>query len=210
MRNLDWRRHIRTLWGVVFVLMALIGTAGLLDDISVWRKWLEGLGIAELPLANPLVSGMLIGGGSVGLLSLVVARWGERIAIKYRWTRIHLRDTFRRVESAILGVPVRYWFENKTTNVKYRPKGIRLRVGQSSIIPLSLVNHSNHDVEMHLEIRGDRYHMIIAILDFDGLEQPVPRPLGGWSRHFGSHHFVNLQQFQQPREVRIRVEHRAI
>ena len=75
----NWRRRIWILWCVFSFFLTLVGAAGLLDDLAVWRKWLEDLGLAEIPSTNPLVAGLLIGIGGAGILNVIVVRWGNRL-----------------------------------------------------------------------------------------------------------------------------------
>lgn len=70
-----WKFFRRRVWGIFSALTAVLGIGGWGDD-AAW--WADTLGI------NPMLSGVLLGAGSLGLLLFVVARWGEVI----RWPRV--------------------------------------------------------------------------------------------------------------------------
>lgn len=208
----NWR-YLNWLWIAVSCVVLLIGLAGIPDNIAVWMGWLEALGDWEIPKVNPWISGISIGFGLSGLLVFFGVRWKSPIVagrhaavVKFRWTRIHLRDTYRECESVIFGVPVAYEFFDKTNNIRYLPRNIRVRAGRSAVIWLPRKNYAEREVEMTLDIRGHGYTMTATVIDLRGHEHPVTGLFRSFSRHFGSQYRITLKQYRLPDKVRIQVE----
>lgn len=193
LRNL-WVGFGKPLWLLFSTFLTLLGIAGWQANTAIWSDWFATFGLPGDALMNPVLVGFLLGVGILGLPLFVAARWGDaiaqqidRIVVKGRWARIYLRNFWWRVDDAIWGVRIEYYFIDQTANVRYLPRRIRLRIGHSSQISLFpfpfRVIARNHDVVLHFTLRGHRHALQFACMDHHQNEHPIPsRGWAGMSR----------------------------
>ncbi len=185
LRNI-WRFFGTPLCGFIFAFLTLLGFTGWQVDTE---DWFATFGLPRIVM-DPVFAGFLLGVGGLGFPLFIAVRWGnaigqriDRIIVKTRWARIYTRNFWWRVDDAIWGVRVEYWFIDKTDNIRYRPRRIRLRIGHSSqisLLPFPVrVIARNHDVVMHFTLRGHRHALQFACIDHHQNEHPIPSQ--GWA-----------------------------
>ena len=144
-------------------------------------------------------------------LNVWPALWGAIVALLLVWpfvtvkesvtkrakrAGLNVRDTSRRVESALLGAPFRYWFVDGTTTRP--PKKARLRNGQWLNIEW-WPGHPQQGDTLHLKTRGDRNALSIVVSNPPVNRTWVTGPMDGrWVKHEGSSYVLELARFQGP------------
>ena len=73
------RKFGKWAWGVTSTCATLLGVAGWRDDASALLGFTSSI--------NPILAGLLMGAGGMGILVLLAARWGERLST---WNRFQV------------------------------------------------------------------------------------------------------------------------
>lgn len=201
-----------SLWAVVTAVSTILGFASLQSNTAAWADWFATFGLPGAMLMHPVLAGVLIGVGIVVFPIFIAARWGEaiaqrihRIVVKARWARIYTRNFWWRIDDAIWGVRIEYYFIDKTANIRYRPRRIRLRIGHSSQISippfLTVSERQTHALNMVFVLRGHRHALQFTCMDHNEHEYPIPRKgSGGRSRSawIEAQYTLRLNQCRNP------------
>ncbi|MDE0030306.1 MAG: hypothetical protein OXU42_13005 [Deltaproteobacteria bacterium] len=201
-----WFNRLGLIWMVLWATERVIGLAGLPEDAAAWSRALQGA-LNLLRLIPGWLSGWLLGMSLTWLVFFAWSNWGDRIIVKMRWNRIHLRDFWHEIVSVVWGVPVTVQFVNSSTKTRYKPERVHFRPYRRVIFvpPMGIVV-KKEEIEMSFEVRGDSYLLDIEIMDDQGNLTRVSGARDYWSRHIGSHYKLNLKKLGFPEEIRVTAE----
>ena len=134
-----------------------------------------------------------------------------------RWFKIHTIDSLRAISFPIFGVPIEYYFLDKSNNIQYHSKTIRSRPGKTRIIHINIftyvknrANNEYNDLELNMNIPGHEYTIECQVKNEKGEVglkskewSPLFHPQRGFSRHIQTSHSIDLKSYNYPSEIRI-------
>ena len=151
-----FRKRILPIIKYIPLIITLIGLPGVPEYVTTWISWLKWVTL----IPDFILSGLFWVPITILCCHIYYIRKDK---LKYKL--LYLWNAIRKVEAVLLGVPIKYWFENENgENSEKTTTHLRMRQVTHLDVKNPFAKKNLHDVhDLHIEIPVGGYRLIAQI-----------------------------------------------